>query len=255
MLVNGVWKCQCTYRVCSCLSARYDYRWAQGLWLLLLYVCGFTVISCAVKLMVELCLFTGLGKRKRVMDEKELMIPLELGYVQEAERKKTLMKRLGIDGQKKKVLYTLFFLSSCAMFFSPFLKTQVAERNKTQISSRAVARRSGLLCPVWQETKAVSRCDEGTAASECCSLLTSMIQKQMFWSIPMSSWVNKDYSENHCGRHGLWFIWKNIFANNCNTAHPRCSNKCLCIRICCVLSMLSLQLQSTPLPLPCFLWT
>lgn len=156
---------------------------------------------------------------------------------------------------EKKVLYTLFFLSSCAMFFSPFLKTQVAERNKTQISSRAVARRSGLLCPVWQETKAVSRCDEGTAASECCSLLTSMIQKQMFWSIPMSSWVNKDYSENHCGRHGLWFIWKNIFANNCNTAHPRCSNKCLCIRICCVLSMLSLQLQSTPLPLPCFLWT
>lgn len=32
--------------------------------------------------MDELCLFTGLGKRKRVMDEKELMMPLELGYVQ-----------------------------------------------------------------------------------------------------------------------------------------------------------------------------
>ncbi len=27
------------------------------------------------------------------MDEKELMIPLELGYVQEAERKKALLKR------------------------------------------------------------------------------------------------------------------------------------------------------------------
>lgn len=51
-------------------------------------VCArFPAIGCAVKLMVELCLSTGLGKRKRVMDEKELMIPLELGYVQEAERK------------------------------------------------------------------------------------------------------------------------------------------------------------------------
>lgn len=50
----------------------------------------FSVIGFAVKLMAELCLFTGLGKRKRVMDEKELMIPLELGYVQEAERNKAL---------------------------------------------------------------------------------------------------------------------------------------------------------------------
>lgn len=46
-----------------------------------------------VQLMAELCLSTGLGKRKRVMDEKELMIPLELGYVQEAERRKALMDR------------------------------------------------------------------------------------------------------------------------------------------------------------------
>lgn len=44
----------------------------------------FSVLGCAVKLIVEFCLSTGLGKRKRVMDEKELMIPLELGYVQDA---------------------------------------------------------------------------------------------------------------------------------------------------------------------------
>lgn len=49
-----------------------------------------SVIGFAVRLMAELCLSTGLGKRKRVMDEKEMMIPLELGYVQEAERNKAL---------------------------------------------------------------------------------------------------------------------------------------------------------------------
>lgn len=40
------------------------------------------------KLMVELSpsFSAGLGKRKRVMDEKELMTPLELGYVQAAEK-------------------------------------------------------------------------------------------------------------------------------------------------------------------------
>uniref|UniRef100_A0A8D0A7L2 Bromodomain adjacent to zinc finger domain 2B n=1 Tax=Sander lucioperca TaxID=283035 RepID=A0A8D0A7L2_SANLU len=43
--------------------------------------------SCSVKLMVELCLSTGLGKRKRVMDEKELMIPLELGWRRETRIK------------------------------------------------------------------------------------------------------------------------------------------------------------------------
>lgn len=37
------------------------------------------VIPCVVQLMNSF--FTGLGKRKRVMDEKELMMPLELGYV------------------------------------------------------------------------------------------------------------------------------------------------------------------------------
>lgn len=51
------------------------------------------VLTCAVQLMVELCLFTGLGKRKRVMDEKELMMPLELGYVQAAEKRKALIKK------------------------------------------------------------------------------------------------------------------------------------------------------------------
>lgn len=51
------------------------------------------VLTSAVQLMVELCLFTGLGKRKRVMDEKELMMPLELGYVQAAEKRKALIKK------------------------------------------------------------------------------------------------------------------------------------------------------------------
>lgn len=37
--------------------------------------------------MDEPSLFTGLGKRKRVMDEKELMMPLELGYVQDVKNK------------------------------------------------------------------------------------------------------------------------------------------------------------------------
>lgn len=43
-----------------------------------------------------------------------------------------------------------------------------------------------------------------------------------------------------------------FFANNCDTVHSHCSNKCLCIGICCVgcLSMLSIQLQSTPNPTP-----
>lgn len=43
--------------------------------------------------MVDLCLLSGLGKRKRVMDEKELMMPLELGYVLEAEKRKALIKK------------------------------------------------------------------------------------------------------------------------------------------------------------------
>lgn len=52
-----------------------------------------------------------------------------------------------------------------------FLKIQVAERNKNQISGRAATRRSCLLRPVWQETKAVPRCNEGTSASQRCSLV------------------------------------------------------------------------------------
>lgn len=49
--------------------------------------------------------------------------------------------------------------------------TQVEERNKNQINGGETTGRGGLLCPVWQETKAVPRCDEGTAASQCCSLV------------------------------------------------------------------------------------
>lgn len=51
------------------------------------------------------------------------------------------------------------------------LKTQVEERNKNQNGGGAAAGRGGLLCPLWQETKAVPRCNEGTAALRRCSLL------------------------------------------------------------------------------------
>lgn len=47
----------------------------------------------------------------------------------------------------------------------------MAERNKNQNGGRAAAGRGGLLCPLWQETKAVPRCNEGTAALQCCSLV------------------------------------------------------------------------------------
>lgn len=67
---------------------------------------------CAVKLMVELCLSTGLGKRKRVMDEKELMIPLELGYVQESRRKSSSYKVLHCGNKSGG-----FFLFVCFLHF------------------------------------------------------------------------------------------------------------------------------------------
>lgn len=109
----------------------------------------FPVISSAVKLMVELCLFTGLGKRKRVMDEKELMIPLELGYVQEAERKKALIKRFTSECVEmflpfmitsmhgRKCTKRNVSLNKYAIF--SFLMTQVAERDKNQTSGGEAA--------------------------------------------------------------------------------------------------------------------
>lgn len=60
-------------------------------------------------------------------------------------------------------------MSNTATF--SFLKSQVAERNKNQTGCRAAAGRGGLLRPMWQETKAVPRCNEGTAASQRCSLV------------------------------------------------------------------------------------
>lgn len=122
------------------------------------------VIPCAVWLMDELCLFTGLGKRKRVMDEKELMMPLELGYVQDENNVSFFFL-----GTHKKCNIPSFWLS--LMFFFYFLKTQVAERNENQNGGGAAAGRGGLLCPLWQETKAVPRCNEGTAALQRCSLV------------------------------------------------------------------------------------
>lgn len=114
--------------------------------------------------MDELCLFTGLGKRKRVMDEKELMMPLELGYVQ-------VENNVSFFGGEliKSVIYQV---SDCHLrYFFYFLKTQVAERNENQNGGGAAAGRGGLLCPLWQETEAVPRCNEGTAALQRCSLV------------------------------------------------------------------------------------
>lgn len=42
-----------------------------------MHIQGDPSFSCAVRFIVDL--LTGLGKRKRVMDEKELMMPLKLG--------------------------------------------------------------------------------------------------------------------------------------------------------------------------------
>lgn len=56
------------------------------------------------------------------------------------------------------------------IFFFFFFTTQVAERNKNQNGGRAAAGRGGLLCPLRQETEAVPRCNEGTAALQRCSL-------------------------------------------------------------------------------------
>lgn len=102
------------------------------------------VIGCAVKLMAELCLLTGLGKRKRVMDEKELMIPLELGYVQESEKKKALMKQftsesveftlMTTSSQRHKCTTHTVFLNNTALFF--ILKIP-RWRRETRIKSMA----------------------------------------------------------------------------------------------------------------------
>lgn len=73
------------------------------------------------------------------------------------------------------------------MFFS-FLKSQVAERNKSQNSVWAAAGRGGLLCPVWQEIKAVPRCDEGTSVLQHCSIVYSCdpeanVLRQNEWAV------------------------------------------------------------------------
>lgn len=56
-------------------------------------LCDYVQGLYAVKLTTALRISTGLGKRKRVMDEKELMIPLELGYVQRTQRNKASQKK------------------------------------------------------------------------------------------------------------------------------------------------------------------
>lgn len=93
------------------------------------------------------------------MDEKELMMPLELGYVQEVENKEVYF------------FLTCVRWNICTIFEHHLFKSQVAERNKNQNGGRAATGRGGLLCPLWQETKAVPRCNEGTTALQCCSLV------------------------------------------------------------------------------------
>ncbi|KAI3377510.1 hypothetical protein L3Q82_008683, partial [Scortum barcoo] len=113
----------------------------------------------------------GLAKRKRVMDEKELMIPLELGYVQEAERKKALIR---------------WFTSECAEMGHKYTINTVftvknpgggekQESNQWRGGRRArwptmprVARRLR-----QYPDKAVPRCDEGTSASWRCNFYLS----------------------------------------------------------------------------------
>lgn len=52
------------------------------------------------------------------------------------------------------ILNTLL-MNSCPVFFYSLLKIQVAERNKNQKCGRTAPGRSGLLCSMWQKTKAV----------------------------------------------------------------------------------------------------
>lgn len=69
-----------------------------------------------------------------------------------------------------KIRAVFFFLSDylscpCVLFIPLCPNIQVAQRNKNQITSRTTAGRSSLLCPMWQETKAIPRCNEGTVAA------------------------------------------------------------------------------------------
>lgn len=170
------------------------------------------------------------------MDEKELMIPLELGYVEEAEEERTLL------------LYEVVHLKSHILSWSrdfSILKTQVAERNENQIGGWTVAGRCGLLWPVWQETETIPRCNEGTSAAVLRFDLCPWYGSKCF---EPHRWAVCDYTEVGIivGTVVYDWLWKNISGDNYNTAPPHCSNKCLFIRICCELPTLSLQLHSTP---------
>lgn len=98
-----------------------------------------------------------------------------VGVCTRAEKRKALTKKLNLVHAEnvvyahdhKRITKTAFLTT--LLFFS-FLKSQVAARNKNQRGSRATAGRGSLLCPMWQETEAVPRCNEGTAALQCCSL-------------------------------------------------------------------------------------
>jgi len=182
------------------------------------------------------------------MDEKDLMIPLELGYVQEAERKTPVMEvihfRVLTSVLGHKCTTRLFFFPERPCYCFLLLK-QVAKRNKNQISGRAVTGRGGLLRPLWQETQAVPRCDEGTTAPQ---------RRSVVYPCDTEAEVTRHTDEQfgtdvgvHVGSMVYDLSQRDIFAPTCDTAHLHCLNKCFCIRSCC----LCYRSSCTPPP-PCF---
>lgn len=157
--------------------------------------------------MVDLCLLSGLGKRKRVMDEKELMMPLELGYVLEAEKRKALIKKftsehvvsLSLPSSYRhmvtNVQRTLLFWTTLPLFCSwnPRWRREtrikpVAGRPQGEVAYYAPC---GKKLRQYPDVMKVPRPHGAVVQS------ASMIQKQLLWGIQMSSWVcNRDYMES-----------------------------------------------------------
>lgn len=111
-------------------------------------------LARAVRFIADL--LAGLGKRKRVMDEKELMMPLKLGWVKKWRRP--------LRASRCSLARSLALGGVCLSDNAPLFARQVAKRNADQSGGGAAAGRGGLLRPLWQKTEAVPRCNEGTAA-------------------------------------------------------------------------------------------
>lgn len=176
MKVKAVWKCQWTYMALVFSAAR-----ASGL---LVYTQGDSLLSArAVRFIVDL--LAGLGKRKRVMDEKELMMPLKLGWVEKG----------GDLCSNAPECAEMFSRSRCLCDNARLFACQVAKRNADQSGGGAAAGRGGLLRPLWQKTEAVPRCNEGTAAPPKSCTVASNAQSrytskcfEMFASRAVFSW-------------------------------------------------------------------